>query len=365
MSLYIGLMSGTSMDGIDAALINADTHELIHGLTKPYTPDLKQALLDFDPKQKTTASSLLELNVKLGKAFADAAQELIKDADCDAKAIKAIGSHGQTLLHRPMGDIPLTLQLACPHTISTQTKMTVVADFRTRDMVLGGQGAPFAPFYHHEVFKAQPKPLAVVNIGGIANVTLLNQDKPTKGYDTGPGNVFLDLWVQKYLGQNYDENGDWASQGQCIPSLLHAMLEDDFFIQQAPKSIDKAYFNATWLHNYLIEAYKPEDVQATLTHLTAKSIVDAIDKEKINPKLLLVSGGGAQNAFLLSVLQGYLPDVRVESTAALQVDPNYLEAMMFAWLAHQTIQRIPVDLSSITGAKAPSILGAIYPYAAW
>jgi len=364
MSLYIGLMSGTSMDGIDAALINADTHELIHGLTKPYTPDLRQTLLGFDPQQKTTATSLLELNVKLGKAFADAAQDLIQDAGYDANAIIAVGSHGQTLLHRPMGEIPLTLQLACPHTISTQTQMTVVADFRTRDIALGGQGAPFAPLYHHELFKAQSKPLAIVNIGGIANVTLLNEGKPTKGYDTGPGNVLLDFWVQKYLGQSYDKSGTWASQGQCIPSLLQAMLEDDFFTKQAPKSIDKAYFNATWLHDYLTEAYNPEDIQTTLTHLTAKSIVDAIHKECIRPKLLLISGGGAQNAFLLTVLQDYLPDVRVESTAAFQVDPNYLEAMMFAWLAHQTIQRKPVDLSAITGAKAPSILGAIYPCAA-
>jgi anhydro-N-acetylmuramic acid kinase len=361
MSLYIGLMSGTSMDGIDAALIHSETNQLIKGITVPYTNTLQSQLREFDASKKHTPQSLLELHHHVGQAFSHTALTLLKETHYRPKDIIAIGSHGQTLYHNPDAKIPTTLQLGCPHTIANNTGITVVADFRTRDLILGGQGAPLAPFYHHELFKNQDLPLAVVNIGGIANVTILDKNNPPVGYDTGPGNVLIDAWIRKHQNLTYDKNGTWAQSGQLIPSCLEHLLADPFFKKSQPKSIDKAYYTEAWLNNlHITSADKPEDIQATLMHLTAHSIADAIKREQIDIKQVLLCGGGAHNKALIQTLQAYLPNHQIHTTNQLNINPDYLEAMMFAWLAEQTIHKKAIDLTSITGSSKPTILGAVY-----
>ncbi len=360
MSLYIGLMSGTSMDGIDAALVNVDTHQLIQGITYPYPKALKAQLLDFVPLKPYTPQSLLELHHLIGQAFSDATLKLLKKTSYQASDITAIGSHGQTVYHSPNTTIPTTLQLGCPHTIAEKTGITVVADFRTRDLVLNGQGAPLAPFYHQECFKKEKLPLAVVNIGGIANITFLQQSMPPAGYDTGPGNVLMDAWIKKHKKLPYDANGNWALTGNVIPTLLAALLDDAYFKKESPKSIDKSYYSLTWLEPYIEEEHQAADIQATLLHLTAHSIATAIQNSYLPCKQVLLCGGGAHNQALIDVLCSYLPNLPVHTTDIAYINPDYLEAMMFAWFAKQTLNHNPLDLTSITGAKKPAILGAIY-----
>jgi anhydro-N-acetylmuramic acid kinase len=360
MSLYIGLMSGTSMDGIDAALIHSEKNQLLAGITIPYSSTLQKQLLDFDASKKHTPQSLLTLNHHLGHAFSKAVLALLKQTNYQANDITAIGSHGQTLYHNPDAKIPTTLQLGCPHTIATHTGITVVADFRTRDLVLGGQGAPLAPFYHYELFKNQDLPLAVVNIGGISNLSILNPSASPMGYDTGPGNVLMDTWIRKNQNLPYDKNGAWAARGAVIPALLNHLLSDAYFKKPAPKSIDKAYYAYAWLEKHIKPNHKPEDIQATLLHLTAHSIADAINAQASNTKQVLLCGGGSNNQCLIQALINYLPQHQIHTTNKLNINPDYLEAMMFAWLAEQTMQKKALDFTKITGASKPTILGAIY-----
>ncbi len=360
MSLLIGLISGTSMDGIDAALVDLEKNQLIAGITYPYPSELQAQLLNFDVSQKHSPQTLLQLNHLLGRVFSNATLELLKKTQYKPGDIKAIGSHGQTLYHDPDSDIPTTLQLGCPHTIAAHTGITVVADFRTRDLVLGGQGAPFAPYYHQELFKKQHLPLSVVNVGGISNVSILKKSAPPMGYDTGPGNVLMDAWIKKHKNLAYDANGNWASSGQVIPSLLKALLSDAYFSKLAPKSIDKGYYSLNWLEQYLQSDYKIEDIQATLLHFTAHSIADAIKTTASDCKQVLLCGGGAHNQALIKALAVYLPAYRIDTTDVFDVSPDYLEAMMFAWFAEQTLNHNPLDLTQITGASKSTILGAIY-----
>lgn len=360
MSLFIGLISGTSMDGIDAALVDVEQNKLIHGITYPYSTKLQDQLLKFDAYQKHTLQSVLQLNHILGAEFAQAALALLKETPYQAADIQAIGSHGQTLYHDPNADIPTTLQLGCPHTIAAHTNITVVADFRTRDMVLGGQGAPFAPLYHQELFKNDTLPVALVNIGGIANLTILHQSDVTSGYDTGPGNALMDAWIKKHKNLPYDANGAWAQTGELLPELLVKLLEDAYFSKPTPKSIDKAYYSLSWLEQYLNPNNKPEDVQNTLLHLTAHSVADSVKFSAKSCTQVLLCGGGAHNQALIKALTHYLPGYVVDTTLAFNIHPDYIEAMMFAWLAKQTLSSNPVDLTRITGADKPAILGAIY-----
>jgi anhydro-N-acetylmuramic acid kinase len=362
MSLYIGLMSGTSMDGIDAALVNANNQQLIAGITHPYADTLQQALLQFDASKKHNIQNLLELNHHIGQAFSEAVTALLKETAYSATDITAIGSHGQTLYHNPEADIPTTLQLACPHTIANNTDITVVSDFRTRDLTLGGQGAPLAPIYHQKLLKNQNLPAIVANIGGIANISLITPSAPPIGYDTGPGNVLMDLWIKQHQNTPYDANGFWASTGTSIPALLDALLNDAYFKKEAPKSIDKGYYSKNWLNAKLKSSYKASDVQATLLHFTARSLADAIKNTAPTCNQLILCGGGAHNQALIQALQTYLPHYLIHTTAHLiNINPDYLEAMMFAWLAEQTLAGNPIDLTHITGSKKPAVLGAIYP----
>jgi anhydro-N-acetylmuramic acid kinase len=358
MNLYIGLMSGTSMDGIDAALVDVDNHKLIHGITKPYSLSLQKRLSELTAGSPVPIASFCQANSLIGEAFAEAVNELLAIAQVPLTSIKAIGSHGQTIAHDIRTEFPYTLQLGCGHTIAHRTGIPVVADFRTRDLVLGGQGAPFAPLYHHEVFATTMQlPIAVVNIGGIANISLLTDKNKTQGWDLGPGNCLMDAWINKQLGHNYDCSGAWASQGKVITSLFEQLQKDTFFKQKPPKSLGKEYYSLAWLEKYLSENRLPVDVQATLLALTGWCIADAIDP---TIKQLLICGGGAHNNALMTALEQLLPETIVQSTDDVGISSDYLEAMMFAWLASQTIMKKKVDLTHITGSKAPQLLGAIY-----
>lgn len=361
MALYIGLMSGTSMDGIDAALVDLPSNKLIHGITKKYTDGLKSQIYQLIDQSDLTLVALCQVNTLIGREFASAVHILLKEAKVSAADISAIGSHGQTVCHDTSTEIPYTLQLGCAHTISSLTGIDVVADFRTRDLVNGGQGAPFAPLYHQELFSQLDKDLALVNIGGISNVTFISPNQPPRGWDVGPGNCLMDAWIHKHQGKSFDEEGGWASQGVIIEDLLTHISTDAFFSQPTPKSIGKEYFSLAWLTQFLSDQYKPEDVQATLVAVTARSIADSVLNETLKIKELYLCGGGTHNRLLVQMLTRMLPEVAVGSVLDVGVNPDYLEAMMFAWFASQTLQKRPIDLRAVTGSKAPAILGAIYP----
>ncbi len=360
MRLFIGLMSGTSMDGIDAALVDVDTNRLIAGITRPYSENAQQRLRAVLFDDRLSAAAFSQLNTVLGREFSLAVHQLLDIAGMAPDQVIAIGSHGQTICHDATADIPYTVQLGCAHTIAAMTGIQVVADFRTRDMVMGGQGAPFAPVYHHALFGGSGIPMAVVNIGGIANVTFLAPDVGVSGYDTGPGNCLMDAWVQQHLQMPYDVNGTWGMTGRVIEPLLTAMMLDPYFDLPAPKSLDKAYFSTDWLAQHLHPNYASQDIQATLVAFTATSISHAITASELPLEHIAICGGGVHNDALLYAVRCQLAGLQVESTQSFGVDPDFLEAMMFAWLADKTIQKIPVDLTGITGAKRPAILGAVY-----
>lgn len=360
-SIFMGLMSGTSMDGIDAALIDFSTNFFIGGLTRPYTATTKTFLNSVLNGEFSTLKHYCQLNTLLGREFAQAAIELLNKTNLPVSSVKAIGSHGQTLCHDTTASIPYTLQLGCPHTIAEMTGLTVVADFRARDLVVGGQGAPFAPIYHQALFKDQKHPLAVVNIGGIANLSLIVNEFSVKGYDLGPGNCLMDAWIHQNLGFDYDKNGIWAGSGTVINSLLEKLLADPFFQRKAPKSIGKEYFSLAWLSGHLKENYTHADIQATLLMLTARTIADGLQNERTAVEQLLICGGGAHNSVLVNALANLLPEIKVQSTEAININPDFIEALMFAWFAEKTLSKTVLDLNQVTGAKNPTILGAIYP----
>lgn len=360
-TLYMGLMSGTSMDGIDAALIDLESNHFIGGITRPYSGNAQHFLEHVLASNSNTLKDFSQLNTILGREFAHAALELMENTKTPSQQIKAIGSHGQTLCHDATADIPYTVQLGCPHTIAEMTGVTVVADFRTRDLIVGGQGAPFAPIYHQALFKEHKFPLAVVNVGGIANLSYLSDQTTVNGYDIGPGNCLMDSWIKKHQSINYDNNGEWAASGSANESLLISLLQDPYFKKIKPKSIGKEYFSLDWLQQYLKSDYHSADVQATLLQLTAQSIAHAINDEPEIPSELLICGGGAHNKALLHCLTKLLPKVSVQSTAAYNINPDFIEALMFAWLAEKTLKNTALDMSQITGARRLAILGTIYP----
>ncbi|WED44225.1 anhydro-N-acetylmuramic acid kinase [Legionella cardiaca] len=349
------------MDGVDAALIDLERNQFIAGLTRPYSGIAKDFLNQVLSEESLTLKAVSQLNTLLGREFAQASLDLMEKTNISAAQIKAIGSHGQTLCHDATAEIPYTLQLGCPHTIAERTGVTVVADFRTRDLIVGGQGAPFAPIYHQALFKNHHFPLAVINIGGIANITYLADESTIYGYDIGPGNCLMDAWIKRHLGQDYDRNGDWANSGQIIEPLLESLLHDFYFKRELPKSIGKEYFSLFWLDKHLQSSYSAVDIQATLLMLTAHTIAEAVNKEQQRSQQVLICGGGAHNHALLHALKKLLPTTPVESTHAYGINPDFIEALMFAWLAEKTLNNIPLDMRQITGAKHLAILGTIYP----
>lgn len=361
MPLYIGLMSGTSMDGIDAALVDIDTHQLLSGITRPYTPHTQRFLDEVIHAKHIPIPKLSQLNTLLGREFAEAVFDVLNQGGCSSREVVAIGSHGQTIAHDAQASVPYTIQLGCPHTIAQHTGIQVVADFRARDLVVGGQGAPFAPLYHQALFSKQSSPLAVINIGGISNVTFLENGKILSGFDMGPGNCLMDAWIKKILGESYDSQGNWASSGKVINRLLDDLLMDPFFQQPSPKSIGKEYFSLEGVTSKFLPEDRPEDIQATFLELTATSISSVILHSNLKLQQVILCGGGVHNIALKQAIQKHLGNIKVESSMMYNIDPNYIEAMMFAWLAEKTIHRKPLDLSPLTGSQCPIILGCIYP----
>lgn len=366
---YIGLMSGTSIDAIDAALIAlSDDHlELIATHTTAIPPPLKTQLFNLNFAQHNDLHLMAELDYQLGHLFADAVLALLKQQQFAAENISAIGCHGQTIRHQPNHHFPYTLQIGNPHIVAAKTGITVVSDFRRRDLAVGGQGAPLVPAFHRFLNRNKKNDVAFVNIGGIANITYLPiQTDYVLGFDSGPGNTLMDQWCQQHLPQAYDQDGKWAGSAEADETLLKLFLGDPYFKLPPPKSTGVDYFNLAWLNNFLqrcSQTLAPATVQATLLELTAVSIAQALTTvaSEIHNLYLYVCGGGAYNKRLLQRLQHHLKNVTVTTTDDLGIAPQWVEAACFAWLAHQTLTQQPANVPSVTGAKRPVILGAVYP----
>lgn len=365
MPLYVGLMSGTSADGIDAVLAEIDGGKVVnvrHHLNRPYTRVLRERITSLYRPGSDEIDRLGALDVELGHLFATTTLALLTQAGTATEDIVAIGSHGQTIRHRPRQESPFTLQIGDPNVIAATTGIAVVADFRRRDIALGGQGAPLAPAFHHAAFSTCAENRAVVNIGGIANITMLPADGSVSGYDTGPGNGLMDYWIAKNLGRAYDERGAWASTGEVQENLLNQLLAHPFFTLKPPRSTGREEFSSTWLEA-MLEQNAPllaVDVQATLLELSARSIAAEIIKAP-RVQTLYICGGGAYNDSLMARLQELLPKQKITTTAELNVPVDQVEALAFAWLAQQTMAGLSGNRPEVTGARTATILGAIYP----
>lgn len=362
--LYIGLMSGTSVDGIDAALVefNDGKITLIDFHYQSFPEQLRRQIQQISqPDQPILLKDYGKLDSHLGQLFAEAALTLLDKTQLPPERIHAIGSHGQTVYHAPESPNGFSLQIGDPNRIAELTGITTVADFRRRDIACGGQGAPLVPAFHQAIFADPLQAKTILNIGGIANITVLNHPA-VMGFDTGPGNAFMDSWCQQHLGTSYDRDGHWAATGQIQPLLLSALKSDAYFQLAPPKSTGKEYFSTQWLQQklQLFSNIKAEDVQATLCQLTADSIAEAIRQHAADSQQVLVCGGGAHNRQLLKQLQQQLT-AEVVSTASVGIDPDHVEAIAFAWLARQTLNKLPGNLCSVTGASSPALLGGIYP----
>jgi anhydro-N-acetylmuramic acid kinase len=361
--LFLGLISGTSVDAIDAALVAFEPQpRLVAAKAIEYAPALRERILAAGLGDGiTTFQEIGTLDVAIGRAFADAALALLDASGTDAAKVRAIGSHGQTLWHAPRGAFPFTLQLGDANIIAERTGIDTVADFRRRDMAAGGEGAPLVPAFHAAFLRSADEDRAVLNLGGIANLSLLLRGQSVRGFDTGPANTLLDVWVEKHRGQRFDADGAFAATGRCHAPLLARMLDDPYFARPAPKSTGRDHFNLAWiercLEGFVIGA---EDVQATLLALTARSIGLALRREAPAVRRLLVCGGGARNRQMLAALAAEFDDVAVETTDGHGLDTDAMESMAFAWLARETIEGRPGNLPDVTGARGPRILGGIY-----
>ena len=375
---YIGLMSGTSLDGVDAVLccVDAENCEVLKSHTHPFPETLKARVLAAIDGQ-TTLQEIGTLEHLLGILFADAVKALLEKSGMDAENIEAIGSHGQTLWHEPAGETPFSMQFGDPNIIAAQTGIPVVADFRRKDMAFGGSGAPFAPAFHKFLLGEQTKGVCVVNIGGIANITVLGER--LIGYDTGPGNMLMDLWIAKHKNVPYDKDGNWAREGSVDYGLLETMMADAYFAKPYPKSTGREKFNEAWMQSvqcsalsaqktealhsnannnssFLIphSSFKPVDIQRTLLELTALTISNEV--LKFNPDMLMLCGGGARNGLLVERIAALMPNVHV----GVMEQADNLEAMMMAWLAYMRMHNKPVALKDVTGARENTILGGVY-----
>ncbi|MBT2745644.1 MULTISPECIES: anhydro-N-acetylmuramic acid kinase [unclassified Lysobacter] len=373
--LYLGLISGTSADGIDAALVRFQTGaeptrcELLLGRTYAWDEALRERLVALG--QGGDARSLEELgtlDIQVAEAFADAARALIDEAGVTAAEVQAIGSHGQTVRHRPAGarydgQHPFTWQIGDGAVIAERSGIATVADFRRRDVAAGGHGAPLMPAFHAALLHSPKEDRAALNLGGIANFTLLPARGEVRGFDTGPANCLMDAWALRHLGQAFDADGAFAAQGQIDTALLTRLLDEPWFAQPPPKSTGREQFQLAWVQSRLRGGERPQDVQASLLELSAITIADAMRAHQPATKRVLVCGGGVRNRALLDRLAAQLPGVAVESTAAFGLDPDFVEAMGFAWLARQTVAGLPGNLPSVTGARGLRVLGTVHPAA--
>lgn len=366
-SLYLGIMSGTSLDGVDLALVDfaKNPPHITACECVPMPAALRTALSQLLSRGETSLQQLGELDQQLGRLYADCVNAFLARLGLTAADIHAIGCHGQTVWHAPTGDFPFTTQIGDLHWLAAHTGITTVGDFRRKDMAYGGQGAPLVPAFHQAVFSHPQRITGVLNIGGISNISLLIPNRPTQGYDVGAGNTLMDNWIERHHGQRFDENGYWAATGKVHQPLLAALLDEPFFSQQPPKSTGRELFNLAWLDAKLraFEPIAPQDVQATLLELTVQCIAQdltALPNPQGLPCLLLVCGGGAKNGRLMARLQALLPDWQVATTGEYGVDVDYVEAAAFAWLAYQRLHQLPSNLPSVTGASQAVSLGAIF-----
>lgn len=359
--LVMGLMSGTSLDGVDAALVDfsENSPRTLSTFWLPYPSDIRRQALQLQTAQHDEIRAAALLANALARCYAEAVHEVLAVASVEASRVAAIGCHGQTIRHQPAAGY--SIQLNNPALLAELTGIAVVADFRSRDIAAGGQGAPLVPAFHAAVFGDRELHRVILNLGGIANLTDLNPGRPVRGFDCGPGNLLMDAWIERHQGRRYDDGGHWAAQGQILPELLQRLLSDAFFAAGPPKSCGRDGFNGDWLEHQLTGGERPEDVQATLLELTAVSATAAISRWYGNPKELFVCGGGARNQALMARLQQHLPDCRVASTDFLGQPADWVEAAAFAWLAWRTLNGQTGNLAEVTGARGPRILGAIYP----
>ncbi|MDD5035912.1 MAG: anhydro-N-acetylmuramic acid kinase [Methylococcaceae bacterium] len=362
---FIGLMSGTSQDGIDAALVafEADGFELVATHYHPYEAAFKERLRAVCYAETVSFPMLGELDAELGLLLGECANRLLEKSGLQRDSIAAIGSHGQTVFHHPQGTLAFSLQIGDPNRIAETTKLTTIADFRRRDLAAGGQGAPLAPAFHRAFFHDPRESRAIVNIGGIANLTLLPKQTEARvfGFDSGPGNTLMDGWIARHRGKAYDPGGGWGKSGKVHQACLEKMLADPYFAKSPPKSTGQEYFSRAWLEGMLEGTVAPpEDIQATLARLTAQTIADAIRLHAPTTDRVLVCGGGAHNGFLLDQLRELLP-CPVASTEPLGLHPDWVEATAFAWFARQTLHGQAGNLPEVTGATRAVLLGGIYP----
>lgn len=359
--LYIGLMSGTSLDGVDAALVEIDQQGVrcLGSSYLPYPDALRSAALALhQPGTDDLHHACLFAN-QLTALYGETVAALLDEVGTEARHIKAIGAHGQTVRHNPAAGY--TLQLINPALLAELTGISVIADFRSRDIAAGGQGAPLVPAFHDASLRHGHEHRVILNIGGIANVTDLAPGRPTRGFDTGPGNMLLDAWISKHLGKAYDKDGNWAASGRVNEALLARLLQHPYLQTLPPKSCGREEFNLAWLENMLDGSEAPADVQASLLELTSSSISAAIHRHCGEPDRVLVCGGGARNSILMRSLTVQIPRSKVETTDIYGLPGDWLEAIAFAWLAQRSLHHLNGNLPEVTGACGPRILGAIYP----
>jgi anhydro-N-acetylmuramic acid kinase len=359
-ALYLGLISGTSVDGVDAVLARFEPRtEVLAARTFPWPVELQQRIVAL---ARDSAHMRLDefgdLDARAAGCFADAALALLEQVAVEPFAVRAIGSHGQTVCHRPRAKPPFTLQIGDPAVIAERTGIDVVADFRRADVAAGGQGAPLLPILHQALFGTDDIARVVLNLGGIANVTVLAPGRPVLGFDTGPSNCLLDAWAARHLGLPRDENGAWAATGQIDTQLLARLLDDPYFAARPPKSTGREHFNLDWLDRRVGDT-ATADVQATLLALSTRSIADAVAVHAPGTVEVLACGGGVHNASLMSALGEALGSAHLRSTAELGIDPDFVEATAFAWLARQRLLELPGNLPSVTGARGPRVLGVL------
>jgi len=369
VSYYIGIMSGTSLDGIDIAITRfsgAGKFHFIAAQTFPFPEQLYNTLKILISQQGCHFQELGNIDIALGQLIGQSINQLLVEENLTAKDITAIGSHGQTLFHSPTGDFPFSLQIGNANVISEVTGITTVADFRQRDIAAGGQGAPLVPAFHQALFASTIEDRVIVNIGGISNITHIPSDpnKAVIGFDTGPGNVLIDYWTQLHLNKSYDDGGQWAASGKCNDHYLSLLINEPFFRMAAPKSTGRELFNPQWLKQ-IADKYTPEisavDVQATLVEFTAQTLCNDIKKYADSSSHIYICGGGAHNDYLLSRLQQLLIGKQLSTTEKLGLNPNWVEACAFAWLAYRTMNKQTGNLPTVTGATHPVVLGAIHP----
>ncbi len=360
--LYIGLMSGTSLDAIDAVAvaINADGIRLIDAIAVEIPDHLRQQILSVSTSP-TTIEEIGLVDHRLGKLYASVVNQLLFKSNLTAPGITAIGNHGQTVFHQPDGEYRFTMQLGDANLIATLTGIDTVADFRRMDMALGGQGAPLAPAFHQYLFQGSNACTVVLNIGGIANITVIHKDGSVTGFDTGPGNTLLDAWYQQHTRKSYDSNAAWALKGKVNTALLQQLMNDDYLTLPPPKSTGREHFNLDWLDKKFNEALPPEDIQHTLCEFTALSAAQQIDPFCYGTNAeLLVCGGGAHNPLIMQRLRHHLPAWQVKPSSSRGVPEDYMEAMAFAWLAYQHVHKQPATLPSVTGASRATVPGVLY-----